>query len=53
MKYKVREQFFVHMDGQVFEPGTELDLNDEQAALHAVQIEAVEPAKPSGKAKGQ
>jgi hypothetical protein len=52
MEYKVRDHFFVHLDGQSYGPGSSVDLSDEQAARHAAQIEAVEPVKPSRKAKG-
>lgn len=51
MQYKVREHFFVHLDGQSYGPGTVLDLSDEQAERHAAQIETVESPKPSRKAK--
>lgn len=51
MKYKVRDHFFVHMDGQVHEPGTELDLTDDQAERYAAQIELAEVPKPSRKVK--
>ena len=51
MKFKVREHFFVHMDGKVHEPGTELELSAEQAERHAAQIEPVEAPKPSRKVK--
>jgi hypothetical protein len=51
MKYKVREHFFVHLDGKVLEPGTELELTDEQAERHAAQIEPVEAPKPARKVK--
>ena len=51
MKYKVREHLYVHLDGQVHEPGTVLDLTDEQAERHAAQIEPAEAPKPSRKVK--
>lgn len=44
MKYKVREHFYVHMNGQVFEPGTVLDLTEEQAERHAAQLEEAQEA---------
>jgi hypothetical protein len=49
--FKVRSEFFVHLDGKVFEPGTELELSDEQLELVAHQVEAVEAPKPTRKAK--
>lgn len=52
MKYKVREHFFVHMDGQVYKPGSELDLNEEQALRYEAQIEPVEAPKACRKGKG-
>jgi hypothetical protein len=45
--HKVREHFYVHMDGKVHGPGTELELNEEQAERYAAQIEPV--AKPEPK----
>lgn len=51
MKFKVREHFFVHMSGKVYEPGTELDLNEDQAERYAAQIEPVEVPKPSRRVK--
>lgn len=42
MQYKVRDHFYVHLDGKVFEPGAVLELNDEQAERHAVQVEPLE-----------
>ena len=51
MKYKVREHFFLHMEGQVHEPGTVLDLSDEQADVYAAQIEPAEAPKPARKVK--
>ena len=51
MKYKVREHFFVHMDGQVYESGSELELNDEQALRYEAQIELVEAPKACRKGK--
>ena len=51
MKHKVRDHFFVHMDGKVHEPGTVLDLTEEQAERHAAQIEIVEQPKTSRKVK--
>ena len=49
MNYKVRDHFYVHMDGRVYEPGAELELDEQQAARYAAQIEPVAPAKPSKK----
>ena len=51
MQYKVREHFYVHLDGQVHEPGTVLDLTEEQAERYAAQIEPAEQPKPARKAK--
>lgn len=51
MQYKVREHFFVHLDGQSYGPGDLLDLTDEQAERHAAQIEPAEAPKPARKAK--
>lgn len=51
MKYKVREHFFVYLDGQVHEPGSLLELTDEQAERHAAQIEPAEQPKPARKVK--
>lgn len=51
MKYKVREHFYVHLDGQVHEPGSVLELTDEQAERHAAQVEPAESSKPSRKVK--
>lgn len=51
MKYKVRGEFYVHFEGQVFEPGAEVDMSDEQAVLYAHQIEPAEAPKPSRKVK--
>lgn len=51
MQYKVRQQFYVYLDGQVFEPGTVLDLNDAQYGLVAHQVEPVEAPKPARKVK--
>ena len=51
MKYKVREHFFLHMDGQVHEPGSVLDLNEEQVERYAGQIEPAEQPKPARKVK--
>lgn len=49
--FKVRPEFFVHLDGKVFEPGIELELSDDQAELVAHQVEPVEAPKPARKAK--
>lgn len=51
MQYKVREQFYVYLDGQVSEPGTVLDLDDAQYELVAHQVEPVEAPKPARKVK--
>ena len=51
MQYKVREQFYVHLDGKVSEPGTVLDLDDAQYELVAHQVEPVEAPKPARKVK--
>lgn len=50
MKYKVRSGFFVYLNEQVYEPGTELELTDDQAALVAHQIEPAEAPKRQRKA---
>lgn len=50
-KYKVREHFYVHLDGEVHQPGDVVDLTDEQAEAHAVQIEAVGAAGKGAKAR--
>lgn len=47
MKYKVREGYFLHLKHadkptEVLEGGAIVDLNADQADLHACQIEAVE-----------
>jgi len=47
--FKVRSEFHVHKDGQVFAPGAELELNDEQLELVAHQVEPV--IKPTRKAR--
>jgi hypothetical protein len=49
MKYKVRDQFYVYLDGQVSEPGTVLDLDDAQYGLVAHQVEPVEAPKPASR----
>jgi len=50
MKYKVRSGFFVYLNEQVYEPGTELELTDDQAVLVAHQIEPAEAPKRQRKA---
>jgi len=50
-RFKVRSGFFVHLDEQVHEPGTELDLDDAQFALVAHQVEPVAEAKPARRTK--
>ena len=49
--FKVRSEFFVHLDGKVFEPGTELELGDDQFELVAHQVESLPEPKPTRKAK--
>jgi hypothetical protein len=49
--FKVRSEFFVHLDGKVFEPGTELELTPEQAELVLHQVELLPEPKPARKAK--
>ena len=51
MQYKVREQFYVYLDGKVSKPGTVLDLDDAQYGLVAHQVEPVEAPKPARKVK--
>ena len=51
MQYKVRDQFFVHMAGEVYAPGAVIDLAEDALALVAHQVEPVEAPKPSRKAK--
>ena len=50
-KYKVRDQFFVHLNEKVYEPGTIVDLTDEEASKVAHQVEPVAAVKPA-KARG-
>ncbi len=48
-KYKVRENFYVHRNETVFEPGTVLDLSEAEAEKFAVQVELLEEdAKSEG-----
>ena len=50
--HKVRDHFYVHLDGKAHGPGTELDLTAEQAERHAAQVESIpEPPKTKAKAK--
>ena len=51
MKYKVRNDFYVHLGDQVALPGTVMDLTPEEFELVAHQVEPVETPKPSRKAK--
>jgi hypothetical protein len=51
MKYKVRDNFYAWVGEQGYAPGTVLDLDDDAAALVAVQVEPVEAAKPARKVK--
>lgn len=51
MQYKVREQFYVHLDGKVSEPGTVLELDDAEYELVAHQVEPVEAPRPARKVK--
>ena len=44
MQYRVRDHFFVHLEGFAYPGGTLLELTEEQAELHAAQIEQVEQA---------
>ena len=43
MKYKIRDQFYMAHENGVHEPGTIVDLTDEQAARVAHMIEPAEP----------
>ena len=51
MQYKVRNNFYAWIGEQGYAPGTVLDLDDDAAALVAVQVEPVEVPKPSRKVK--
>lgn len=51
MKYKVRPDFYVHLDEQVYEPGQEIELDAARFELVAHQVEPVEAPKPSRKVK--
>lgn len=51
MKYKVRDEFYVHLDERVFGPGEEVELYDAQFELVAHQVEPVVAAKPAKKVK--
>ena len=51
--FKVRSEFFVHLDGKVFGPGTELELSNDQAELVAHQVEPAEAPKAARKAKAE
>jgi hypothetical protein len=51
MQYKVRDHFYVHLNDQVSEPGTVLELDDAQYGLVAHQVEPVEAPKPAKKVK--
>jgi hypothetical protein len=48
-QYKVRDQFYAWIGEQGYAPGTILDLDDDAAALVAVQVEPVEAPKPASK----
>lgn len=48
-QYKVRDQFYAWIGEQGYAPGTVLDLDDDAAALVAVQVEPVEAPKPASK----
>lgn len=50
-KYKVREQFYVHLNGEVHQPGDVVDLTDDQAEAHAAQVEAVDAGRKGAKAR--
>lgn len=49
MQYKVRDQFYVHLNEQVSEPGTMLNLDSTQYELVAHQVEPVEAPKPASR----
>jgi len=49
MKYKVRDQFFVHLGNTINPPGTVLELDDVQYGLVAHQVEPVETPKPAAR----
>ena len=51
MKYKVRSEFYVHLNEQVYEPGTELELDAAALELVAHQVEPLAIVKPARKAK--
>jgi hypothetical protein len=47
--FKVRAEFFVHMNGQVFAPGAKINLTPEQFELVAHQVESLPESKPARK----
>lgn len=51
MRYRVRDHFCVHLDGQAYEAGTMLELTAEQAERHAVQIEEIAEPRPPKRRK--
>ena len=51
MKYKVRNEFCVHLNEQVYGPGTEIELDAATLELVAHQVEPVAAAKPARKVK--
>lgn len=51
MQYKVRSEFYVHLRNQVFRPEELIELTEEELELVAHQVELIEEAKPSRKAK--
>jgi len=51
MQYKVRDNFYAWIGEQGYAPGTILDLDDDAAALVAVQVEPVAPPAPAKASK--
>jgi hypothetical protein len=51
MKYKVRSEFYVHLNELVFGPGEEIELDDASYQLVAHQVEPVVAAKLARKVK--
>jgi hypothetical protein len=44
--FKVRSEFFVHLDGKTFKPGVALELSDDQFELVAHQVEPADAPEP-------
>ena len=44
--FKVRSEFFVHLDGKTFKPGVVLELSDDQFELVAHQVEPADAPEP-------